>query len=125
MGRSMLVGREGELGTLASALARAGEGGGLYLLSGEPGIGKTRLASEAANLARERATRVSWGRCWEAGGAPPYWPWREALEGLGVAFPEACAIAAGNPAEARFGLFRETAGALGREAGRGPMLIVL
>jgi hypothetical protein len=25
---------------------------------------------------------VIWGRCWEAGGAPPYWPWAQTLRGL-------------------------------------------
>ena len=29
-----------------------------------------------------RALRVLWGRCWEHGGAPPYWPWVQVLRGL-------------------------------------------
>src|SRR5262245_53038069 len=121
----MLVGRAREVEVLSSALSRIAEGGVLHLLTGEPGIGKTRLAAEVAGLARDRSVRVSWGRCWEAGGAPPFWPWREALEGYGVAFPDAAAIAASQPAEARFALFREVASALAREAARGPLLVVL
>ena len=121
----MLVGRDSELSEVKAALSRIATGGALYLFTGEPGIGKTRLAAEATNLARECSVRVSWGRCWEAGGAPPFWPWREALEGCGVPFPDAAAIATGDLAEARFALFREIAGALGREAEREPLMIVL
>jgi tetratricopeptide (TPR) repeat protein len=51
------------------------------LLAGEPGIGKSRLADEIADRARERGFRVAWGRCWEAGGAPAYWPWVQSLRG--------------------------------------------
>ena len=49
------------------------------LLAGEPGIGKSRLAEELATRARDRGARVLVGRCWEAGGAPAYWPWVQAL----------------------------------------------
>ena len=80
----MLVGRDRELESLREPLSRIATGGGVYFLCGEPGIGKTRLASEVASLARDRGIRAAWGRCWEAGGAPPFWPWREALEGCGV-----------------------------------------
>ena len=121
----MLVGRDRELAELAAALSRIATGGALYLFTGEPGIGKTRLAAEVASIARGRGVRASWGRCWEAGGAPPFWPWREALDGCGVAFPDAATMAAGDPTEARFALFREIASALGREAARQPLLIVL
>jgi predicted ATPase len=118
----VLVGRDREL---AEAISHIASGGALYLFTGEPGIGKTRLAAEVANIARGRGVRVTWGRCWEAGGAPPFWPWREALDGCGVTFPDAATMAAGDPTEARFALFREIAGALAREAARQPLLIVL
>ena len=49
------------------------------LLGGEPGIGKSRLADELMGYARARGARVLVGRCWEAGGAPAYWPWVQAL----------------------------------------------
>jgi len=121
----VLVGRDWELAELKAALSRIATGGALCLFTGEPGIGKTRLAAEATSLARGCGVRVSWGRCWEAGGAPPYWPWREALDGCGVPFPDAATIATGNLAEARFALFREITSALGREAAREPLMIVL
>jgi class 3 adenylate cyclase/tetratricopeptide (TPR) repeat protein len=78
-----LVGRDGELAQLVDALERSFAGlGRLILLSGEPGIGKSRLADELATEAVRRGARVIWGRCWEAGGAPAYWPWVQALRSL-------------------------------------------
>src|SRR5262245_60860156 len=74
------VGREPELEQLDRALGAALSGSGrLLMLAGEPGIGKTRTAAEFAAHARLRGVRVLWGRCYETEGAPPYWPWLEAL----------------------------------------------
>jgi len=42
----------------------------VVLVTGEPGIGKSRLAGEFATRARDQGARVLSGRCWEAGGAP-------------------------------------------------------
>jgi DNA-binding winged helix-turn-helix (wHTH) protein len=70
------VGRGELLGDLDGALRAAREGsGGLMLLSGEPGIGKTRAAEQFAGLAREQEVVVHLGRCPEAEGAPAFWPW--------------------------------------------------
>jgi DNA-binding SARP family transcriptional activator len=77
---STLVGRDRELARLEEALDSALAGrGSLVVLTGDPGIGKTRLAEELASLARRSGALVVWGRCWEAGGAPPYWPWTQVL----------------------------------------------
>jgi DNA-binding SARP family transcriptional activator len=74
------VGREPELAELSSGLDDAFAGRGhLFLLHGEPGIGKSRLADEVVNRATSRGAQVLIGRCWEAGGAPPYWPWTQSL----------------------------------------------
>ena len=82
-GGEMLLGREREMAALRAALASASRGRGrLVLLSGEAGIGKTRLADTFAAEAREGGARVAWGRCWEAGGAPVYWPWVQAVRSL-------------------------------------------
>ena len=53
--------------------------GRLLLLTGDPGIGKTRTAEQLATYARVRGAHVHWGRCHESEGAPPYWPWSEAI----------------------------------------------
>jgi DNA-binding NarL/FixJ family response regulator len=78
-----LVGRQAELDLLVGALDATVAGrGGLVLLGGPPGIGKSRLADELAEIGAARAVQVLWGRCWEAGGAPAYWPWTQSLRGL-------------------------------------------
>jgi DNA-binding SARP family transcriptional activator len=78
--RSAFVGREAELAELVAGLDDVFAGRGrLFLLVGEPGIGKSRLAEELSAHARVRGARVLVGRCWEAGGAPAYWPWVQSL----------------------------------------------
>ena len=76
----VLVGREAELAALRSALDDARRGAGsLACLTGEPGIGKSRLARELGGLARRRGTAVITGRAVPAGGSTPYRPLTEAL----------------------------------------------
>ena len=78
--RRVFVGREGELDVLVRALEATVAGRGrVVLVAGEPGIGKSRLVDELMGQARARAARVIVGRCWEAGGAPAYWPWVQSL----------------------------------------------
>jgi DNA-binding SARP family transcriptional activator len=80
--RGAFVGREPELAELLAGLEDALVGRGrLFLLVGEPGIGKSRLAEELTAHARARGAHVLVGRCWEAGGAPAYWPWVQSLRG--------------------------------------------
>lgn len=52
------------------------------MVSGEAGIGKTRLCREVAARAEGRAFAVAWGSCWPDGGAPPLWPWQSILTTL-------------------------------------------
>jgi tetratricopeptide (TPR) repeat protein len=74
------VGRERELEIALQALEDSLAGRGrLLLLAGDAGIGKSRFADELAAEARRRGARVLWGRCWEAGGAPAYWPWVQSI----------------------------------------------
>jgi hypothetical protein len=76
----IFVGRDREVARMRGALEDALAGrGGMLLLTGEPGIGKTRTAEELATYARVRGAKVHWGRCHEGEGAPPYWPWVEAI----------------------------------------------
>lgn len=80
----LFLGREREVSRLTQACAAAQAGrGGLCLVVGEPGIGKTRLADEVAEQAARRGLVVAWGRAWETGGAPAFFPWLEVLEALG------------------------------------------
>src|SRR5262249_46376970 len=80
MGHAPFVGRERELAELRGAFDAARTGRGtFYLVSGEPGIGKTRLAEQAAADATARGFSVLWGRCWESGGAPADRPWVQVL----------------------------------------------
>ena len=75
-----LVGRERELAELLPLVQGALSGSGaMVLIAGEPGIGKSRLAEALGQQARASGGRVLVGRCWEAGGAPAYWPWAQAL----------------------------------------------
>src|SRR3954454_3055498 len=76
----VVVQRDDQLAILESALMAAHRGdGGLAVLSGEAGIGKTRLANELANLARQLGGEVLWGTCSEAELSLPYLPFVEEL----------------------------------------------
>ena len=73
---SPFVGRREEMRQLGIALNESISGrGGVVLLAGEPGMGKTRTAQELADHARRIGVRVLVGRCHEGEGAPAYWPW--------------------------------------------------
>jgi predicted ATPase len=77
------VGRAREFGALASALEASAAGRGtLCLVSGEPGIGKSRLLAEFIAAQTQSAVSVHWGLAWESGGAPVYWPWIQILRSL-------------------------------------------
>jgi len=82
----VLVGRDEEARHLDAALAAAGEGrGGVVLVAGEAGIGKSRLAREAAHAADALGLVVMAGRA-VAGGVPtPFRPFAEALASAGRA----------------------------------------
>src|SRR5437763_648482 len=79
----VFVGRQRELAELRAGLEDAvGGRGRFFLVVGEAGIGKTRLAEELAREAAERGGVALWGRCWEGEGAPPYWPWVQVIRAL-------------------------------------------
>ncbi|MGE2736345.1 BTAD domain-containing putative transcriptional regulator [Mycolicibacterium vaccae] len=82
--RAPLVGRERELARATEALARAAAGATRWLvLSGPPGIGKTRLAEEVAGLAAARGGDVAWVSCPDERATPPWWPMRDLVRALG------------------------------------------
>jgi ABC-type oligopeptide transport system substrate-binding subunit/DNA-binding SARP family transcriptional activator len=83
MAPSPLVGREQEMVFLHRCWqgAEAGQGG-LVLISGEAGVGKTRLVQEFADRLRWQGVRVLWGRCYEFERVLPYQPFAEALRSV-------------------------------------------
>jgi DNA-binding SARP family transcriptional activator/RecA/RadA recombinase len=82
-----LVGRDDQLAALEGVLADARGGRGrVALVAGEPGIGKTRLAEEAARRAAAAGMQVAWGRCHEGDGAPALWPWAQVVRQLAAEF---------------------------------------
>ena len=115
------MGRERELGELdlgvRDALASHGR---LFLLTGEPGVGKSRLAGTLSMRAEARGCRAIWGRCWEGGGAPAYWPWRQAMRDAGRTLPEP----EGDDDTAQFRFFEAVTEALRADAAEQPLLLV-
>ena len=148
-----LIGRERELESLLDALEDALSGRGrVLLIGGEPGVGKSRLADELSERARQRGAVVLFGRAWEAGGAPAYWPWVQAIRGyirdreggavrrqlgngaadlaqmlpeLRELFPDIGPPASSDPEGARFRLFDATAFFLRQASAVQPLVLVL
>jgi DNA-binding winged helix-turn-helix (wHTH) protein len=85
------VGREAAMAKLRGAWENAlGGRARIALLVGEPGIGKTRTAEELATVAAGRGALVLFGRCYEAAGAPAFWPWVQVVRAyLSAADPTA------------------------------------
>jgi DNA-binding SARP family transcriptional activator len=147
------VGRETEQALLLAGLDDSLSGRArVILISGEPGIGKSRLAEELTAHARQRGARVLVGRCWEAGGAPAFWPWVQALRSylrdrdpselrrhLGEGGPHLAQILPelselitdlpfpppADPESARFQLFDATASFLRNASNDQPLVLVL
>ncbi len=110
---------------LADAVAG---GGGLLLVSGEPGIGKSALLAEQVRRAAAAGVRVLRGAGWAEAGAPPYWLWTQVLRGLDPAEIPAAARTPDGPDGARHGprdrflFFDAVRGALAAAA---PLLVAL
>ncbi|MGW0948951.1 ATP-binding protein [Streptomyces sp. NPDC002623] len=120
--------------------ARAGHGG-LLLIIGEAGIGKTSLAGCAVQEAKHQDMAVLRGSCWDADGTPGYWPWSQVVRGLRSAVRAeaweaasdaagaACQVLLGSGSKAaevdRFQLFDAVTTVLVTASQQQPVLVVL
>jgi len=135
------VGRKAVLGELGAALdaARAARGG-LVMLTGPAGAGKTRVATQACAGADD--FRVVWAWCPPGDGAEAFGPWARVLRELigdvqggrvAQASPELRAVVAGrvedhpagDPEAARLRLTRDVAETLKAASAVTPLLVVL
>ncbi|HET9648934.1 MAG TPA: AAA family ATPase [Microlunatus sp.] len=123
-----LIGRTVERGELEDAVAAALDGhGGVAMVSGVAGIGKTTLLTAVTAAASEQGVRVLRGRCSLDAGTPALWPWRSVLR-QGRRFgldPRSLDAVEGPPPQARFLSFASTTNDLIRAARRQPLLILL
>ncbi|MFD2395683.1 ATP-binding protein [Prauserella oleivorans] len=80
---ALLIGRDHPASVLRAEVARtASSHGGLVLVTGEAGIGKTTLVTDAAEEARRQGALVLGASCWESETAPGYWPWMQVVRAL-------------------------------------------
>jgi DNA-binding SARP family transcriptional activator len=144
-----LVGRSTEMSILVEAVRGSAAGSGrAVLVSGEPGIGKTRLLDALAEELRAADVTVVRSRCDEAAGAPAFWPWLQVVRPLidgdiradtaGVAshvallapelrdvVGEVDALPEHEPDTARFMLFDAVTTVLARRGTRRPLVILM
>ncbi|MFI5956638.1 BTAD domain-containing putative transcriptional regulator [Cryptosporangium sp. NPDC051539] len=124
-----LIARDFQLGWITSRLEELPRGrGGVILLTGEAGVGKTRLARAATDTAAGLGIGAAWGRCVESSASPAFWPWLQVLESSGA--EAALGLLTGatptpdeDPDAARFQLHAGVANAL--LSGDAPALIVI
>ena len=124
-----VIGRENEIRVITAALdaVRAGHGTTL-LITGEAGIGKTRLAAELAAMAADQAMVVLTGRASPSESAPPLWPWWQALSrrserDLLPSSPAAGPV--GDEMRVRWEAFHRVGAALTAASATNPTVIVL
>jgi DNA-binding SARP family transcriptional activator len=108
------VGREAELGVLAAAWEQASQGARhVVVITGEAGIGKSRLAGEAALRVAATGGQVLFGRC-DQEAIVPYQPLVEALDALVAATPADELPALGPGAAAELGAILPALGGTAR-----------
>ncbi|MFI6920658.1 BTAD domain-containing putative transcriptional regulator [Nonomuraea spiralis] len=88
--RGRLIGRERGLAELKALPGSMNHNGVVVAaVSGEPGIGKTRLLQAFRDDCVDLGHLVLWGRCHEGEGVPPLWPWLQVLRALAGTVPPA------------------------------------
>lgn len=149
-GAGPFVGRAGEIELLLAGWQTTLDAGArAVLISGEPGVGKTRLAGEWSRRAYEQGAVVLYGRCDEDLGAP-YQPFAEALRsllpcvgsqrlrglrgieallplvpGLPDVLPELAAPPRADPDTERYALFDAVVAVMGAVSASTPVILVL
>lgn len=123
------VGRDREFALLTDALDRAPPHGvTLWIIRGEPGIGKTRLARELTAHASARGWRTVWSQGFDGSGVPPYWPWAQVvrdLRGHSTGTRLAAHLHLEDGPTNQFELFDATVQVLDEQTQRHPLLVVL
>ena len=132
----LFVGRDDELGQIAAAASP--DTGGIVVITGEAGAGKSSLLAQAGRRLAAGGWTVVTGTCPDAGGAPPAWAWVEALRALAERMPPddhdaelgsllgpAGRSPAADAAAARFRLHRAVAGWLRGATARQPVAVLI
>jgi DNA-binding CsgD family transcriptional regulator/tetratricopeptide (TPR) repeat protein/KaiC/GvpD/RAD55 family RecA-like ATPase len=113
-----LIGREPELSEIRRKLRAASTGRGqVVAVVGEAGIGKSRLAAEAAESATVQGFATGVGAYSEGIASPSLWGWLQALRALG--------IDARRPDQSMFETFIEVSNRLRMQALKAPLLVAL
>jgi predicted ATPase len=126
-----LVGRARELSMLRERLAAAaGANGGLILIGGQAGVGKSALAEALMREAKADGAAVLVGRCYDLSDTPPYGPWIELFtlsRGADMPAPPPALTAAGRHDEftGQIGLFEQVRAFLVQVSERRPLVLVL
>ncbi|WP_445030921.1 ATP-binding protein [Streptomyces sp. SAS_270] len=131
-----LIGRDDELARLTGTLDRAREGDPrAVLISGDAGVGKTRVLTEASAHAARAGMTVLTGHCVDLGDVGlPYLPFTEILGALAAderfaaaraAHPAVDRLLGGGAEGSRLQVFEGVAGLLADVAETAPLLLVL
>jgi DNA-binding SARP family transcriptional activator len=119
-----LVGRDDQLAALTGLLEQSADHPVFAVITGEPGIGKSRLCAELAVAAEGEGVTVVVGRCSQDDGAPPLYPWASVLRALGHDLPSDSG-AAGSDDASRFRAWESIARTIADEAAQRHLLLLL
>ncbi len=122
-----IVGRSSELAAIRAALDGARRAATQWVvLTGPPGIGKTRLAQEAVRQWQAAGGPVARGQCPDLDTVPPWWPIRQVLRDLGADPDDVFAAAAvGDIDAAQAAVYEPIADLLRARLARAPLMLVL